>query len=315
MWWVNCHVGAIPYYALFAVLLTTIDVETVRAAIVGKTLPRSTKPVTGISLGAAFELACARLFWERSAHPAAQLVRSWSACSASAEEILDCLDRTSRSNPVAFERAPRFENAPQPPRFEYPLRFEVARIASRNDVTGQRAVEFQRRFQGSLVNNGFPKTLALGITMVFCEMADNVVQHSTDTEGVPALGIWGYHVEHRWMSFAVADTGRGILRSLRSAPKYAALRSAGEALNAAFRQHASRRVATDPDHKGAFSHLEKRLAELNGVLRFRSDDARVTLDGRAGRYETTFASSAQLPGFQMVATCALDPQSGERSLA
>lgn len=296
-------------------LLKTIDVEHVRAAIVGNRLPSSMKQVTGISLGAAFELACAWLAWKVSNPSAAQLATTWTASSASAEEIRQRLDGTSPSNPVAHHGAPRFENAPLLLRDERPPRFEVARITTSKNVTGPEGLDLQIRFRGALQSNGFPTKLAFAITKVFSEVADNVLQHSTDVEGVPALGIWGYHVGQRWMSFAVADTGRGILRSLRSAPKYASLRNTSEALNAAFRQHASRRVATDPGHKGSFSHIEKRLAELNGVLRFRSDDARVTLDGREGRYDTTFAPSPQLPGFQMVATCALDlHQEGERPL-
>ena len=257
------------------------------------------KVVTGISLGAAFELACARRVWESESDPASDLAERWTASSPLASEVFHRLDGAPPRQPVALYSAPRFE---------------VARIARREDLTSLGGYELQKRFRRSLTANEFPDKLALALTKIFAEMADNVAQHSTTVEGVPALGLWGYHVEPRWMSFAVADTGRGILRSLRSAPQYIDLRDASEALDAAVRHHASRRVATDPGHQGSFSTLEKRLAELNGVLRFRSDDARVMLDGRKGHYETTFASSARLPGFQMVATCALDLSQGERPL-
>ena len=292
-------------------LLTTVTVDHVRAAIAENRLPSTMPRVTTLSLGGAFELACARRLWASERAPAVKHAAEWAACSERAEEIFLCLARTAQRSPAARSRAAQFASAPSGLRGLSAPEFEIARIERKEDLIGSSGVELQRRFKNSLVHNGFPQKIALAITMVFVEMADNVIQHSTDVEGVPALGIWGYHVQSRWMSFAVADTGRGILGSLRSVPQYSSLVDANAALSAAFRQHASRRVVTDPGHQGSFSTLGKRLAELNGVLRFRSDDARVSLDGRQGHYETTFAPSAQLPGFQMVATCALDPHQGE----
>ncbi|WNG33297.1 hypothetical protein F0U61_06450 [Archangium violaceum] len=280
-------------------LLTTAAVDHTRTLVANNRLAMLPKMVTGITLGAAFELACTRRLWEAEFNPAVEIAERWFEAYPDAEEVYHRLDGAAPRQPVPLFSSPRFE---------------VERIVCREYLGTTGADAFQMRFRRSLVGNEFPNNLALALSKVFFEMADNVVQHSTEIEGEPALGIWGYHVESRWASFAVADVGRGVLRSLHSVPDYLGIRSAKEALDAAIRKHASRRVTLQPGHKGSFSTLDKRLADLNGVLRFRSDDARLMLDGRGGGYETTFANSAHLPGFQLVVICALDPKPTERPL-
>jgi hypothetical protein len=281
------------------VLLTTVAVDHTRTLVATNRLAMVPKTVTGITLGAAFELACTRWFWEKDSNLAVEIAEGWFEAHPEAEEVYHRLDGAAPRQAVPIFSSPRFE---------------VDRISFREYLGTTGASAFQMRFRRALVGNEFPNNLALALSKVFFEMADNVVQHSTETEGEPAPGIWGYHVESRWVSFAVADIGRGVLRSLRSVPEYLGIQSGREALEAAVRKHASRRVDREPGHKGSFSTLDKKLADLNGVLRFRSDDARLMLDGRGGGYETTFASSARLPGFQLVVICALDPKPAERPL-
>ena len=100
-----------------------------------------------------------------------------------------------------------------------------------NDVFGKRTVEFyrlrtmgdqisecftvfQRRFVKNLTLNSFPLEFALGLSKVFEEMTDNVVQHSGPNDH-DFSGLAGFHVGPNYMSFVVTDIGRGALARLR----------------------------------------------------------------------------------------------------
>jgi hypothetical protein len=112
-----------------------------------------------------------------------------------------------------------------------------------------------------------------------------------------------YSVGRRTMTFAVADLGRGVLASLRTNPAWAALTSSREALVRAIRDRASRRTSVPKG--GGFDQVHRALADLNGVLRFRSGDAALILDGRGRDRQITASDSPAMAGFQISVTCAI----------
>ena len=81
-----------------------------------------------------------------------------------------------------------------------------------------------RELNGELKANGFPHKLAASLAGAVIEMTDNVWQHSE-----PALpGLVAYQIRRRKFAFGVADTGIGVLASLRKNPKYKQLSSSME---------------------------------------------------------------------------------------
>lgn len=238
--------------------------------------------VRELSLGATFELACmAALDPQGSVH---SLVSRF----AQSEEAFASLTKAQNRSVGLFD-------APS---------VEIAAVPVAIDSSSQ----FHQRFTRSLQKSGFARPLDAVLAKALAEMADNVLQHSG--ERTPAAGIWGYHVEREWMTFAVADLGRGILASLGSNPRYAHLRRSSEALEQAVRCGASRRV--DGMAGMGFSALQRNLASYGGQLRFRSGDAALSLGGESGGYRSTPSSSANLRGFQLVVTVDLRKRPQER---
>src|SRR6266853_3177550 len=62
-----------------------------------------------------------------------------------------------------------------------------------------------------LIANGFPIDLARGLTGAVVEMVDNIWMHSETTQP----GLLAYQVRKRKFAFSVADTGIGVLASLK----------------------------------------------------------------------------------------------------
>ncbi len=160
---------------------------------------------------------------------------------------------------------------------------------------------FSKRFELSLKENGFSTELARALARAAREMAENVWNHSGDTDETPAPGAIAYYVEDKVMAYAVADVGRGILRSLQSEGKGDDLSSAREALGAAIQQHRTRRVGfTEGD---GFNQVFRSLADLNGVLRFRTGDAALHVIGTAEQRNFDYRPSPTMSGFQLSIHC------------
>ncbi|HXC53128.1 MAG TPA: ATP-binding protein [Candidatus Limnocylindrales bacterium] len=158
---------------------------------------------------------------------------------------------------------------------------------------------FQDRFRRSLANRlSLSPKLARGIAAALGEMVDNVVQHAGLGDTPKALVA--YEVNTQSFSMSVADTGRGILSSLRENPTNRTVTSDSAALTAAVLLGASRR--TDAPGSG-FLELRQALADLQGLFCFRTGSARLQLDGRgSGERVETISNSPELVGFQMSVT-------------
>src|SRR5438874_11343630 len=95
-------------------LLTTLGVDRLRAALAaGRAERLSSSDVDGISLGAAFELACTRLTSEEQGWAAAPLFARHARTGSllNAESVYERLKGTSRSEPIPLFETPRFEAA------------------------------------------------------------------------------------------------------------------------------------------------------------------------------------------------------------
>jgi hypothetical protein len=185
------------------------------------------------------------------------------------------------------------------------------RLRTRDDCTNQPYQLFRERFVRSLRACGFPKEFAYAITGAFGEMGDNVVQHSEDSSNV-YTGLIGFHVVDGYMAFSVIDVGRGVLASLSSSKAWSSISSPRAALRAAVCDRASRRLGHSQGE--GFRTVLKAMVDRNVTLRFRSDDALLTIgDGSSHRHAVELCS-AQLRGLQVSVSCALKRQAEEEPI-
>lgn len=156
-----------------------------------------------------------------------------------------------------------------------------------------------RVLKNELTANHFPPTLAGSLTGGVAEMVDNVWLHSaSDT---PAL--LAYQVRKKQFAFSVADTGIGILGSLRKNPKYDWLRSSMEAIQFAIQPGVS---STDSTGMG-FTSMLKAMADLWGNARIRSGQAALIIDGTQEVRSNNFIYLPHLPGLHVSVRCSLQP--------
>lgn len=256
------------------------------------------QPLQGITLGALGELVCWGAAWAtQGRREAVEVIRGW----ATEHEPLNRSWRALRT-PMAWSEG-------NSARSSY---FEVHPVPRRHEVGSPAFASFQRRFGECLASHGFASPLARALSKALVEMADNVISHSGPDEYSQANGIVAFHVEERWMAYAVADTGRGVLASLQSAPRWQHLRTSREALHCAVREQATRR---DAESGGGYQTVLRSLAEFNGFLRFRSGDHVLELRGTSSDLYPGGGPVPSLAGLQLVVHCSLDAAGpGERLL-
>jgi len=273
------------------VILQTSDIDSLRSRLDEVALAPFREIIpSGVTLPALLELGCFSAIRAHSgAAPLERLIEKWSQY---VPEIKRVRQFFATGAGLQSQAAP----------FDAPCA-EFWPIQSRADWTGDPASLFQSRFARSLEKQGFGKKLSLALSKAMQEMADNIVQHTGSDEDHPARGLVGYHVEERWMTYAVAGVGRGVLASLKMNPKWYALSDSAAALRATIYQHASRRI--DSPGGAGFSQVQKSLADLNGTLRFRTGDACLTFAGRRADRQAAMSSNPYLNGFQLAVTCCL----------
>lgn len=239
-----------------------------------------------LTLGAKFEFVCAIDAWQSRGNStlASEGQRLAAADPHLAAIMVSMMSGTAQAvEPFA---APAFEVQPTP--------------------CGPNAPDYHlfcNRFYKSLVENGqFDPTLAKKLAGALGEMIDNVIQHSGSRRELPARGIMAYTVTAQTMAYAVADVGQGVLASLRTNPTWSGLATASDALKAAVESGASSRHGIAGT---GFKTAIRAIADLSGTLRFRTDNAALTIDGKsaAGRLGLR-SSSPRLPGLQVSIDCA-----------
>lgn len=127
---------------------------------------------------------------------------------------------------------------------------------------------------------GMGKDALRRIVMTFVEMFDNLYLHS---EAV-ATGVGVFQVRPGSFEFAVSDAGVGVLASLRRA--YPALMTHSEALTEAIKPNITRFIGEEAKaHGHGFDQIIEGMANANSVMRLRSGDAALQIDGVNGRSE------------------------------
>lgn len=151
-----------------------------------------------------------------------------------------------------------------------------------------------------------PKAVALGLIGALREIEDNVYVHSERSRD----GVVGFRGNAEEFEFVVADSGIGVLKSLRQSPDYQHLDDAGTAIKIALTDGQSRLRYLDPARGHGFHDLFVGLANLNGELRFRSDDHALTINGASLSLVTAHLSQKiRLQGFVASVVCHLRPTS------
>lgn len=152
---------------------------------------------------------------------------------------------------------------------------------------------FLRMFERAAVRSSLDKTLASQLAGVVKEMEDNVHAHS----GRASSGIVAFLGHETKFEFVVVDRGIGVLESLSQAREFSNLMDHGTALRLAVSTGTSR-FGMHTGHGLGFSDLTVGVANSNALVRFRSGDFLLELDGRgSGQISTRCVQRATGRGF------------------
>lgn len=154
--------------------------------------------------------------------------------------------------------------------------------------------------ENAAVSAGLNPNLAAGLMGAFGELQDNVFEHS----GRPETALVAYGAGNGAFEFVVADSGRGVLATLRENPQFADIADSGAALRIAASDGASR-FGQESGRGYGIGQLFRALAQDAAELRFRSGDHALRLWGDApslqGQIE--LGQKAWLDGFVVSVRC------------
>jgi len=146
---------------------------------------------------------------------------------------------------------------------------------------------------------GFPKRIAQGFVAAILELEDNIHLHSQ----APHTGFVAFRSVPGEFEFVVADTGVGILQSLRSCTQYEHVNDSGTALRLALTDGYSR-FGTTSGHGYGFRPLFVGLANRRGSLRFRSSDHCLEMSGEnPNLVSARIHQRPHIPGLQISVVC------------
>lgn len=141
----------------------------------------------------------------------------------------------------------------------------IRSFQTEDEVNDDRWITFCKRLENAASKAGLERQFAKALTGTVEEMASNILEHSDYL----ASGLVGY----RWSTFefeyVVADSGIGVLESLRTNPQYSYLSGHLEALQTALQEGESRHGHNIGRGLG-FRDLIKNIANRNSFLRFHS---------------------------------------------
>lgn len=153
---------------------------------------------------------------------------------------------------------------------------------AQEDVANSGWLGFLAMFSRAAQASGLSKRLADQLTGVVKEMEDNVHLHSDR----PSSGLVAFLSHPGMFEFVVADRGIGVLASLQRAPEFSELADHGTALQLAVSEGTSRYGSNAARGMG-FSEITVGVANSNALVRFRSGDHLLELDGRGNGTITT----------------------------
>lgn len=157
---------------------------------------------------------------------------------------------------------------------------------------------FMIRAKRAAQSAGFSGDHSAKLAAAIGELYSNVIEHSQNIKS-------GYVVfcgAKNSFEFVVADSGIGVLSSLRSNPSYASLVDSGTALELALSQGISRHIETG--HGNGFRPLIVGLANISRFIRFRSDDhSRELIRGKDQQIYSATRQDSRLRGFFCSVEC------------
>lgn len=171
---------------------------------------------------------------------------------------------------------------------------------------------FESRFRKAAKEAGFGDK-ADSLTGALFEMADNIAQHSGPSSITPCPGLIGYYAHDGHVAFAVGDSGRGVLASLKTNPAWAQLPNSKEALVAIIENQASRRA--NLGHGEGFKQVFRSLADLNGLVFLCSMEGRLRLHQSPTGRQATAEFTGAFPGVQLSVNCSLNGMPQEREIS
>lgn len=177
--------------------------------------------------------------------------------------------------------------------------FPLRRYAAEGDGTDMWSLWASRAEQAA-VASGFPKLVAAGIIGAMGELQENVFRHSHK----PETGLAAYAATPSAFEIVVADSGVGVLTSLRECSDYADLHDSGAALKAAVADGNSRLGRTSGNGFG-MGQMFRALANHDGDLRFRSDDHALAVRGHSPSLQghVELGHKARLTGLTISVLC------------
>jgi hypothetical protein len=134
-------------------------------------------------------------------------------------------------------------------------------------------VELMQRGLIAINRTAFPRAEASQAVSALGEFHSNVEEHS----GALQTGVVGFEVTRSFVGLYASDLGQGVLNSLRVNSRYADLDDSGEALRLALQEGVS--SSDEPGRGKGFRPIFVGLASLCAILRFRSGDALLEIDG------------------------------------
>ncbi len=133
---------------------------------------------------------------------------------------------------------------------------------------------FLKRAEATARDSGFADLVSSGFAGAIGELADNVVQHSQE----PNTGLVAFCGGRGVFEYVVADSGIGMLASLRAAPEFRSLRDDVEALPLAITSGVSRR-GRGSGYGYGYRAVFLPLQAVSGAVRLRSGKAVLQIEG------------------------------------
>jgi hypothetical protein len=156
-----------------------------------------------------------------------------------------------------------------------PRRVEFIRAPqSMREFEDARWIAFCKRGENAGREAGLAKGFGAALTGAIQEMVSNVYEHSEHSD----TSLVGYKWAPHQVEFIIADSGVGVLESLRTNSHYSYLHDSGRALEVALREGESR-YGKNVGHGFGFRDLLYNIASRSCHLRFRSGDHSLTIDG------------------------------------
>lgn len=159
--------------------------------------------------------------------------------------------------------------------------------------------DFYIRARRAAETSGFDKKTAVEFIAAMTELYNNVIEHSDAIE----TSYVSYASYRSVFEFVVADSGVGVLQSLKSNSKFKDLDDSGRALELALTEGVSRHDG-ETDRGRGFRPIFVGLANVSENLRFRSGDhSREVFRPSDSSIATITTQKASLNGFFCSVIC------------